>query len=61
MPTLSEQNIARVVEHVEMMAEKYDFTPDEHTAADAVHDSAGLLRIELSDEEVKEATERLLD
>jgi hypothetical protein len=44
-----------VVEHVREMAEKYDFTPDEHTARDAISDSADALGLALTEAQVEDA------
>jgi hypothetical protein len=53
--------IEDVVEHVRRMAEKYDFTPDADSVLGTVRESAEILRITLSDQEVAEGIRRLLD
>lgn len=55
MSTSSTKKIADVVVHVKSMAAKYDFTPDEHTAPDAVAESANLLGLTLTEAEAQDA------
>lgn len=55
------ENAKDVAEHVLEMAKKHDFTPDEHTVRCAVADSAELLGLELSEAEVAEACEIVLN
>lgn len=50
-----------VVEHVRKMAAKYDFEPIADAALETVRESAALLHISLSDQDVSEAVRRLLD
>lgn len=61
MSASSKKKIAEVVDHVRSMAAKYDFTPDEQTAPDAVSESANQLGIVLSASEHQSAVYELTD
>lgn len=61
MMNATNSKISDVVAHVRDMAEKYGFSPDEQTAEDAVKDSADLLKIRLTDEEVQQAVMELTE
>lgn len=49
-----------VVDHVVEMCQKYEFQPDQDMVAGAVSESAGLLDISLSEEQIAHACERVI-
>jgi hypothetical protein len=59
-PTISVE-VADVVEHVKRMEEKYGFRSDEDSVAGAVEESAELLRIELTQDQIAQACGIILE
>jgi 3'-phosphoadenosine 5'-phosphosulfate sulfotransferase (PAPS reductase)/FAD synthetase len=53
--------VEEVVEHVKRMEEKYGFKSDEDSVAGAVEESAELLRMELTQEQVAQACSMILE
>jgi hypothetical protein len=62
MPTIEQSTtVEDVVEHVRSMARKWAFKVDASTARDAVCDSASALEAQLTDAEIEQACDQLLE
>ena len=57
---MTQANINNVIEHVRKMADSWGFSIEEDSVEDAIHDSASLLSIELTRNELNEARLELL-
>lgn len=61
MQTIDKSTVDDVVEHVNVMAEKYGFTLDKDCVRDCVEESANLLGHLLTGEEIATACDRILN
>lgn len=58
--TICQENVDEIVSHVRHMSEKFDFSSDADNVREQVEESANLLGVELSEEEIVVACDLIL-